>query len=62
MNTTTKPFLNVTRARDMLAMLDGKAPYNTMSNICWGDAYFGMSIEREFGMTIEDLRKKVGTN
>lgn len=62
MTTTTAntvKILSKAKAIEMLARLDGKAPYNTPSNICWNDAYYAKSIEREFGMTLKELRKAV---
>lgn len=44
--------------REKLAMLDGDPPYDTGSNICYGDGYFAKSIEREFGASLEELRKQ----
>lgn len=46
--------------RDDLAKLNGEPPYNTPSNICWNDAYFGKSLERKYGATIDELQRIVG--
>ena len=47
------------KARNKIRMLEGLPPYNTPSNICYGDGYFAQSIIREYGMSIEELKKKV---
>jgi len=51
--------INITEAKRMLAVLDGKAPYDGPENICRNDAIYGRSIEREFKMTVAELRKAV---
>jgi len=38
-------------------MLDGKPPYNTPSNIYWHDGYYDLSLEKKYGMKIEDMRR-----
>lgn len=48
------------KIRDDLAKLDGKPPYNTPSNYCWGDGYFASSLEQKYGAPIETLRRLVG--
>jgi hypothetical protein len=52
--------LNVEKARDQLKKLYGYPPYDTGSNICRNDAYFGCAIEREHGKTVEELEKITG--
>ena len=42
-----------------IAMLEGSPPYNTPSNICYGDGYFAQSIVREYGMSISTLKALV---
>lgn len=46
------------RARKKLDTLDGKGPGGKL-NFAYGDGYFAVSIKREFGMPVEDLRKEV---
>ena len=48
------------KARDKIRMLEGRPPHNSPSNPCYGDGYFATSIERDYGMSISDLKKKVG--
>ncbi len=38
----------------------GIAPYNGPENILRGDGYFKVSIEKKYGDSIENLRKKAG--
>jgi len=45
--------------KQKLDKLDGKPPYDTPSNHCYGDSYYAKSLEREYGAPIEELRKKV---
>jgi len=45
--------------QDKLARLDGKPPYNTPGNFCYADGYFALSIEKDFGAPIAELRKLV---
>ena len=45
---------------DSLAMLHGRAPYDGPSNICRDDGYYGLSLEREFGVTIGEMEREVG--
>jgi hypothetical protein len=52
--------INKSKARDMLARLDGAAPYNEPSNTSWGDGYYARSIERKFQMPLDEIRKLVG--
>jgi len=51
--------MNRSKAKDLLAKFDGKAPYDGPSNIVRGDGYFAKEIEREFGMSLKELRKAV---
>lgn len=46
-------------ALDELKMLRGQPPYNNWSNICAHDGYFAASLVRKYGMSIEDLERKV---
>lgn len=36
-------------AMDKIDKLEGVPPYNTWSNICYGDGYFAASIIRQYG-------------
>lgn len=47
------------QARDDLRKLHGHAPYNTPSNICYGDGYFAASLVTKYGMSITELEKAV---
>jgi hypothetical protein len=38
----------------------GITPYNGPENILRGDGYFKISIEKKYGDSIENLRKKAG--
>ena len=49
--------MDIGKLKDDLKRLDGKPPYNELSNSCWNDAYFAKSIEKEYGRPIEELRK-----
>jgi len=42
-----------------MAMLDGKPPYDGPENPCRGDAYYATSLQRKYGATIEELRRRV---
>lgn len=42
-----------------LAKLDGDPPYDTPSNIVRSDPYFARSLEKKYGMDIQELRKAV---
>lgn len=45
-------------ARDNIAMLEGAPPYNTWSNLCYGDGYFANSLLRQYkAESIEQLKK-----
>ena len=50
---------NIKTAKDMLAQLNGDHPYNRPDNICYGDGYFRKSIEKKFGMPIDELEKAI---
>jgi len=52
--------MNIEKAKDDLKKLKGLSPYNTSSNLCWNDAYFGKAIEREHGKTIKELEEITG--
>ena len=43
--------------RDELAKLNGWPPYDGPENICRGDGYYGMSLEKKYGKTIAELEK-----
>ncbi len=53
-----------TKALDDLKKLGGIPPYDDGGNICYGDAYFYRSIEKEFcephGITFEELKRLTG--
>lgn len=45
---------------EMLKKLYGLPPYNTLTNICYGDGYFAKSIEEKFSKEeIEKAKKKL---
>jgi hypothetical protein len=46
---------NYEKLKDNLKKLYGLPPYNTPTNICYGDGYFAASIERDFAK--EDISK-----
>lgn len=48
---------NYEKLKDDLKKLNGLSPYNTPSNICWGDEYFAKSIELRY--TREEIKKAV---
>ena len=48
------------KAIDELKKLEGLPPHDGGGNICRGDGYFAVSLERKYGMSIKDLQKKVG--
>lgn len=52
--------LNVAKATEDLKKLYGHPPYNTWTNICYGDGYFAMAIEKEHGKTCEELQRITG--
>ena len=47
-------------ARKDLMMLHGDPPYNSWSNICYGDGYFAASLVRKYGMSLDELAEKSG--
>ena len=51
--------IDIIKATDDLAMLKGDPPYNIPSNICYGDGYYAASLERRYGMSIEELERIV---
>jgi len=51
-----------TKLLDELKVLFGDPPYNTGSNICLNDAYYGTSLERKYGKSIEELKELSGYN
>jgi len=56
------PAINKTRAADMLAKFDGTGKYavdpnGEYTNPCFMDAGYARQIEREFGMTLSEVRK-----
>jgi hypothetical protein len=54
--------MNIEKAKDDLKKLYGHPPYNTWTNICYGDAYFARAIEKEHGKSCEELQKITGIN
>ena len=48
-----------TEAETDLKKLRGLPPYDGPSNICRGDAYFAMGIEKRYGMSISKLDKLI---
>jgi hypothetical protein len=49
------------RLRSDLQKLYGLAPYNTPSNICYGDGYFAKSIESRYSKEkINEMKKELG--
>lgn len=59
MKVSSMPYINKSEAIDDLKKLDGDPPYDTPSNISRNDAYFGKSLEKKYGMPLEELRKEV---
>lgn len=55
-----EPKIDRTELVEDLKQLLGLPPFNEPSNINWGDAYFGKSLERKYGRNIPQLRKMVG--
>lgn len=49
-------------AIEKLKILRGIPPHDSWSNICYGDGYYAKSIEREFGMPLEELAEVSGFN
>lgn len=47
-------------ARDEIRMLEGLPPHNHPGNLCWSDGYFAQSLVRKYGMSLTELKKKVG--
>lgn len=54
------PPANVEEIQEDLKKFLGLAPYNDMSNHCWGDTYFGHALERRYGRPIKELRSIAG--
>lgn len=46
--------------KDEIEKFLGRGKHRTHSNICYGDAYYALSLERKYGKSIEELRKMVG--
>lgn len=47
------------RAKDDLARLKGRAPYNTPDNFCYNDGHYANSLVQEYGMSISELEREV---
>lgn len=46
---------------EMLKKLYGLPPYNTWTNLCYGDGYFAKSIQEKFSQDeINKAKKKLG--
>lgn len=46
---------------DMVRVLYGLPPYNTFTNVCYGDAFYRQSIINKFGQKLfDDTCKKLG--
>lgn len=43
---------------DDLAKLKGWPPHDKPNNICWNDSYYGMSLEKKYGKSIDELLKE----
>lgn len=50
-------YISLDEVRGDLAKLQGLPPYNELSNICWNDPYFAISLEKKYGMPISRLDK-----
>lgn len=51
------------KLEEMLKKLYGLYPYNTLSNISYGDAYLVQSIETHYSKEeIDECKKKLGIN
>jgi hypothetical protein len=48
------------KARDEIRMLEGLPPHNHPGNLCYGDGYFAKSLVDKYGVSISELKKKVG--
>jgi hypothetical protein len=51
--------MNLAELTDEIKRLLGLGEYNSPSNPCWGDTYYGASLERKYGRPIAELRKIV---
>lgn len=52
--------LDKDKAFNDVKVLEGQPPYNSCSNICYGDGYFASSLERQYGMSIHELKEVTG--
>ena len=48
------------KARDEIRMLEGLPPHNHPGNPCWNDGCFAQSLIRKYGVSLTELKKKVG--
>lgn len=54
MSQVGRRYLN--EVRDKLDMLDGKGHHCHPANLCYGDGYFALSLERKWGYPLDELR------
>jgi hypothetical protein len=54
-----RSIVNRLQAQDSLNKLYGHGQYGK-GNLCYGDGYYAKSLERRYGMSIDDLIKAIG--